>query len=142
QLAKNFPDAAGDTADYSAWQPQKVEKSVYAYNGGCSIIAIAQSEYKKGAMIATRKAFGQSLALLGDTCDSVISLDAEVKNSTYAELFEAVHPDRFFQCFVAEQNMIGMGIGFERRGKTPFISTFSSFFSRAHDQIRMASIGS
>src|SRR5690606_33499897 len=125
----------------SSWQPQAPRKSAYAHGGDCSIITIAQANYKKGTMIATRKAFGQSLALLGDVCDSVISLDAEVKNSTYAELFEAVHPDRFFQCFVAEQNMVGMGIGFERRGKIPFISTFSSFFSRAHDQIRMAAIG-
>src|SRR5690606_9964305 len=141
QLKNNFAQAAHDVTDYSSWQTQAPNKSGYAYSGDCSIITIAQANYKKGATIATRKAFGQSLALLGDVCDSVISLDAEVKNSTYAELFEAVHPDRFFQCFVAEQNMVGMGIGFERRGKIPFISTFSSFFSRAHDQIRMAAIG-
>ena len=98
-------------------------------------------EYKKGEMIATRKAYGSALALLGDICDAVVSLDAEVKNSTYAEIFESMHPERFFQCFIAEQNMVGMGVGFDCRGRIPFISTFSSFFSRAHDQIRMAAIG-
>ncbi|NRB21857.1 transketolase, partial [Candidatus Dependentiae bacterium] len=69
------------------------------------------------------------------------SLDAEVKNSTFAELFEEKFPDRFVQCFIAEQNMISMGVGFELRGAVPFISTFASFFSRAFDQIRMAAIG-
>ena len=92
-------------------------------------------------MIATRKAYGQALAQLGAACKQVVSLDAEVKNSTFAEFFEDKFPDRFFQCFIAEQNMVGMGVGFERRGKIPFISTFACFFSRAHDQIRMAAIG-
>lgn len=140
QLAKNFPDAAHDTHEYG-WQPKHPQQSLLTYTGDCSIIALPKSVYKKGMMVATRKAYGQSLALLGDSCDAVVSLDAEVKNSTYADIFEAVHPERFFQCFVAEQNMVGMGIGFERRGRMPFISTFSSFFSRAHDQIRMAAIG-
>ncbi len=140
QLAKKFSDTAHDTYEYD-WQPKHPQKSALTYTGDCSIIALPQPVYKKGDMIATRKAYGQSLALLGDSCDAVISLDAEVKNSTYADIFEAVHPERFFQCFVAEQNMVGMGIGFERRGRMPFISTFSSFFSRAHDQIRMAAIG-
>jgi len=96
--------------------------------------------YKKNELIATRKAYGQSLAELGNTYQEVISLDAEVKNSTYAEIFEQNHPERFFQCFIAEQNMVGMGIGFAARGKKPFISTFSAFFTRAHDQIRMGAI--
>lgn len=103
-----------------------------------AIITIPACTYEKTAMIATRKAYGQALALLGDVSPLVVSLDAEVKNSTYAELFEKKHPDRFFQCFIAEQNMVGMGIGFARRGKIPFISTFGCFFTRAHDQIRMA----
>ena len=70
-----------------------------------------------------------------------MSLDAEVKNSTFAQLFEDKYPDRFFQCFIAEQNMVGMGIGFAHAKKMPFISTFACFFSRAHDQVRMAAIG-
>ena len=97
--------------------------------------------YTKGSLVATRKAFGQTLAVLGDYALSLVSLDAEVKNSTFAELFEKKFPERFFQCFVAEQNMIGMATGFASRHLTPFSSTFACFLSRAHDQIRMAAIG-
>ncbi|HLW73190.1 MAG TPA: transketolase [Candidatus Babeliales bacterium] len=140
QLEKNFPQSAHYKDDFE-WQAPRPHPNAVAYTGATTIIIMEASEYKKGEMIATRKAYGTALALLGDVCDAVISLDAEVKNSTYADIFEAVHPERFFQCFVAEQNMVGMGIGFDCRGRIPFISTFSSFFSRAHDQIRMAAIG-
>ncbi len=105
------------------------------------ILSIKESHYKKGEEIPTRKAYGQSLTQLGAASKEVVSLDAEVKNSTFADIFEAKYPERFFQCFVAEQNMVGMGIGFARRHKIPFISTFACFFSRAHDQIRMGAIG-
>lgn len=104
-------------------------------------INIKPSSYKKGEMIATRKAYGQSITALAGACKQAVSLDAEVKNSTFAQLFEEKYPERFFQCFVAEQNMVGMGIGFARCHKMPFISTFSSFMSRALDQIRMAAVG-
>ena len=99
------------------------------------------SHYKIGEKVATRKAYGQALTQLGSACDQVVSLDAEVKNSTFAEIFEEKFPERFFQCFIAEQNMVSMGIGFDRCGKIPFISTFASFMTRVHDQIRMAAIG-
>jgi transketolase len=97
--------------------------------------------YKKGDLVATRKAYGQALAALGSSDTTIISLDAEVKNSTFAELFEQAHPERFVQCFIAEQNMVSMGVGFARMHKKPFISTFAAFFTRAHDQLRMAAIG-
>ena len=97
--------------------------------------------YKKDDIVPPRKAYGQALVALGTISNTVISLDAEVKNSTYAELFEQKFPERFVQCFIAEQNMISMGVGFERRGNIPFISTFGSFLTRAYDQIRMAAIG-
>lgn len=104
-------------------------------------ITLPPSRYMVGSKKATRKAYGESLALLGEFSQKVLSLDAEVKNSTFAELFEYVFPKRFFQCYVAEQNMIGMAIGFAARHFIPFSSTFASFVSRAHDQIRMAAIG-
>ncbi len=104
-------------------------------------ITLPACTYKKGTSLATRKAYGETLALLGAFSESVVSLDAEVKNSTFAELFEHKFPKRFFQCFVAEQNMIGMAIGFAARHYIPFSSTFASFVSRAHDQIRMGAIG-
>lgn len=97
--------------------------------------------YSSGQQMATRKAYGESLAALGTVDKEIVCLDAEVKNSTYTELFEKAHPQRFYECFIAEQNMIGMGVGFVSRGKKPFCSTFASFMSRAHDQLRMAAIG-
>jgi transketolase len=139
-LRKNFPEAAHYKAEF-AWKAPRPHPNALAYTGVTTVVIMEPCEYTKGDMIATRKAYGTALALLGDICDAVVSLDAEVKNSTYAEIFESVHPERFFQCFVAEQNMVGMGVGFDCRGRIPFISTFSAFFSRAHDQIRMAAIG-
>ena len=141
QLKNNFLNAAQDSAADSDWKPLHPDKSPLAYGGVQAIIEIPNAVYAIGQQVATRKAYGVALALLGDTCDAIVCLDAEVKNSTYAEIFENLHPERFFQCFVAEQNMVGMGVGFECRGRIPFVSTFSSFFSRAYDQIRMAAIG-
>lgn len=96
--------------------------------------------YKKGELIATRLAYGQALAHLGGVSKRLVVLDAEVKNSTFADIFEQKYPDRFFQCFIAEQNMVSMGVGFARSNKLPFISTFACFLTRAHDQLRMAAI--
>lgn len=98
-------------------------------------------KFTTGEKIATRHAYGTGLVALGKINATVVSLDAEVKNSTYAELFEKEFPQRFYQCFIAEQNMVGMGVGMQVRGKIPFISTFAAFLTRAHDQIRMAAIG-
>jgi transketolase len=102
--------------------------------------SIKQPQYKKGDKIATRVAFGEALAALGSVHPAVVSLDAEVKNSTFAQTFEKAHAERFFQCFVAEQNMVSMGVGFSAQHKVPFVSTFSAFFTRAFDQLRMAGI--
>lgn len=102
---------------------------------------LAIPEFKKDEKIATRRAFGMALAQLGALMPNIVSLDAEVKNSTYAEFFAESFPDRFIQSFVAEQNMIGMAVGLAARGKVPFASTFAVFLTRAFDQIRMAAIG-
>jgi len=124
------------------WHPQLPEKPSKEYEDNmCASLTLETPHFKMGDFISTRKVYGQALAKLGIGCKSIVSLDAEVKNSTFAEIFEQAHPDRFFQCFIAEQNMVGMAIGFEARGKIPFVSTFSAFLSRAHDQIRMAAIG-
>ncbi|HBL98394.1 TPA: transketolase [Candidatus Dependentiae bacterium] len=102
--------------------------------------SIKPPSYIVGEKYATRAAYGQALAVLGAD-ERIICLDAEVKNSTYATTFENQYPDRFIECFIAEQNMIGMAVGLARRGKIPFASTFASFLTRAFDQIRMAGIG-
>ncbi len=87
---------------------------------------------------ATRRAYGNALLNLAKVNQAVVSLDGDVKNSTYAEAFFEAFPKRAFQSYIAEQNMAGMGIGMSAKGFIPFIATFSAFLNRAHDQIRMA----
>jgi transketolase len=87
---------------------------------------------------ATRLAYGIALEKLGRVNENVVALDGDVKNSTYAEKFFESFPKRSFECYIAEQNMAGMGIGLAAKGFIPFIATFAAFLSRAHDQIRMA----
>ena len=96
--------------------------------------------YKVGEEIPTRKAYGEALARVGELYPDVVSLDAEVKNSSYAEIFKAKFPERFFEMYIAEQNMAGAAVGFAKRGKVPFVSTFAAFLTRAFDQIRMAAL--
>ncbi len=127
---------------HKIWEPkQPTENKVKSYSCKSDNIELPNPAFKKDEPIAIRKAYGHALEALGGVCDTVVALDAEVMNSTFAEFFAQKYPDRFFQCYIAEQNMVGMAIGFERRGKIPFISTFGAFFTRAHDQIRMAAIG-
>jgi transketolase len=90
--------------------------------------------------VATREAFGVALVELGAVNPSVVGLDADVKNSTYTDKFGKKFPDRFFENFIAEQNMIGAAAGLAACGKIPFAATFAAFFTRAYDFIRMAAI--
>ena len=87
---------------------------------------------------ATRLAYGIALRSLARVNRWVVALDGDVKNSTYAEKFFESFPERSFQTFIAEQNMVGMGMGLSAKGFIPFIATFAAFLSRAHDQVRMA----
>ncbi|MGB8951161.1 MAG: transketolase [Candidatus Aminicenantales bacterium] len=87
---------------------------------------------------ATRLAYGNALVSLGRINGAVVVLDGDVKNSTYTNKFFKAIPRRSFQCFIAEQTMVGMGMGFAAKGYIPFIASFAAFLSRAHDQIRMA----
>jgi transketolase len=96
--------------------------------------------YQPGELIATREAYGTALVKLGAVDPRVVALDGDTKNSTYSEKFLKAYPDRFFECFIAEQNMVGMAAGLASRGKVPFVSTFACFLERACDQIRMAAI--
>lgn len=100
--------------------------------------ALQTSHLNIGDQVATREVYGKTLAELGHSNTLIYALDAEVKNSTYSIDFKEVFPDRFIECFIAEQNMVSVGAGLARLGKHPFISTFSAFFTRAFDQIRMA----
>jgi transketolase len=95
--------------------------------------------YTKGDKVATRKAYGQALAAIGARRD-VVAMDGEVSNSTFAEDFAKVYPERFFEMFISEQQLVAAAVGFSVRGYRPFASTFAAFFTRAYDFIRMAAI--
>ncbi|CAH2316401.1 transketolase 1 [Pelobates cultripes] len=97
--------------------------------------------YKLGDKIATRKAYGMALAKLGHANNRVIALDGDTKNSTFSEIFKQAHPDRYIECFIAEQNMVSVAMGCATRNRTvAFASTFAAFLSRAYDHIRMGAI--
>lgn len=97
-----------------------------------------QLNYSSGQAVATREAYGNALVRIFPQFSNLVVLDAEVSNSTYAEKFKKAYPERFFEMFIAEQNMVGAAIGLSRREKIPFVSTFAAFFTRAFDQIRMS----
>lgn len=97
--------------------------------------------YTIGQQVATREAYGDALVALGKVNPEIYALDGDVKNSTYSEKFLAVFPERFVECFIAEQNMVGVAVGLTDCGKVPFASTFACFLTRAFDFIRMAGIG-
>ncbi len=90
--------------------------------------------------VATRKAYGDALKALGAADPEVVVLDGEVSNSTYAEEFAKAYPDRFFEQYIAEQQLVAAAVGMSVRHRIPFASTFAAFFTRAYDFIRMAAI--
>ena len=96
--------------------------------------------YELGEDVATRKAYGDALKALGDARGDVVALDGEVSNSTYAEIFRDAHPDRYFEMYIAEQQMVAAAVGIQVRGWKPFASTFAAFLTRAYDFVRMAAI--
>jgi transketolase len=96
--------------------------------------------YELGSEVATRKAYGDALAALGDARGDVVALDGEVSNSTYSEIFGKAHPDRFFEMFIAEQQLVAAAVGMQVRGWKPFASTFAAFLTRAYDFARMAAV--
>lgn len=97
--------------------------------------------YEPGSIeVSTRKGFGDGLAALGCVNPLVVALDGDVENSTYTEELQKIAPDRFFECYIAEQNMTGIAMGLAARGRVPFASTFACFLTRAYDFIRMAAI--
>ena len=96
--------------------------------------------YALGEKVATRKAYGDALAALGTRRGDIVALDGEVSNSTFAEVFAQAHPDRYFEMYIAEQQMVAAAVGMQVRKWVPFASTFAAFFSRAYDFIRMAAV--
>jgi transketolase len=96
--------------------------------------------YDVGSKVSTRKAYGEALAALGGEREDVVALDGEVSNSTFSEIFRDAHPDRFFEMYIAEQQMVAAAVGMQVLGWKPFASTFAAFMSRAYDFVRMAAV--
>jgi transketolase len=112
-------------------------------NAGAAAAAPAGAtlpDYAVGDKVATRKAYGDALVALGARDPKVVALDGEVKNSTFALEFAQAYPDRYFEIYIAEQQMVAAATGLAVRGYRPFASTFASFWTRAHDFIRMGAI--
>ncbi|MDD5164239.1 MAG: transketolase [Patescibacteria group bacterium] len=122
-------------------EPEKGQKSTPTPMGRGSDRSVGEFkiiEYPINTPVATRKAFGNAITRLAEKYPEIVVLDGEVGNSTYAEIFEKKFPKRFFQMFIAEQNMVGTALGLDKRGKIPFVPTFGAFLIRAFDQIRMS----
>ena len=96
--------------------------------------------FELGEEVPTRKAYGAALKALGDARGDVVALDGEVSNSTHSEDFRNAHPERYFEMYIAEQQMIAAAVGLQRRGWKPFASTFAAFLTRAYDFVRMAAV--
>ena len=118
-----------DVRKPDAGQPRRFEVS-----GGDS------PRYDVGSKVATRKAYGEALAWVGAERGDVVGLDGEVSNSTFAEIFRDAHPERYFEMYIAEQQMVAAAVGMQVLGWKPFASTFAAFLSRAYDFVRMAAI--
>ncbi|MCJ8499030.1 transketolase [Desulfatitalea alkaliphila] len=97
-----------------------------------------KTNYEIGQAVPTRNAYGSALKRIYPGYPQLVSLDGEVSNSTRAKAFKEFYPERFFEMYIAEQNMVGAALGLSTRGKLPFVSTFGAFFTRAFDQIRMS----
>ncbi|MFE6961801.1 transketolase [Streptomyces sp. NPDC057696] len=96
--------------------------------------------YETGDEVATRDAYGRALAAVGTARGDVVALDGEVSDSTRSEFFAKEHPDRFFECYIAEQQLVATAVGMATRGWVPYACTFAAFLTRAYDFVRMASI--
>ncbi len=101
---------------------------------------VAPASWPVGEKVATRRAYGDALVAVGSGDGRVVALDGEVGNSTFSELFLDAHPDRYFEMYIAEQQMVAAAVGMQVRGWRPFASTFAAFFARAYDFTRMAAI--
>ena len=102
--------------------------------------APAAPDYDPSKPVATREAYGFALKRLGAVNPHIVAASGDVKNSTFSEIFQDAYPDHFYQGYIAEQNLVSLGVGLAARGKVPFLDSFACFLSRAFDQVRMAAI--
>lgn len=101
---------------------------------------LSASDYPAGAQVATREAYGNALKRLGAVNPHIVAISGDVKNSTFSQTFGNAYPERFFQGYIAEQNLVSVSVGLAARGHVPFADTFACFFTRAYDSVRMAAI--
>ncbi|WP_406175309.1 transketolase [Streptomyces sp. NBC_00996] len=140
---KPLPDADEAIAELGGVHDRRVEvpsppaaRMLHAVRSG----HLDLPRYELGDKAATRDAYGQALAALGTARGDIVALDGEVSDSTRAEFFAKEHPDRFFECYIAEQQLVATAVGMAARGWVPYASTFAAFLSRAYDFVRMAAI--
>jgi transketolase len=134
QMARAL-DELGEAGPAPKVEPRRVGQRPRPQHDGARPQA---PQYRLGEQVATREAFGTALEKLGGSEPAVVALDGDVKNSTGLQAFSKKYPDRFFECFIAEQDMVGVSLGLAASGKIPFAATFACFLSRAYDFIRMA----
>ncbi|MCW7944098.1 transketolase [Streptomyces hygroscopicus] len=140
---KPLPDTEEAIAELGGVRDLRVEvqapppaRTLHAVHGG----HLELPRYDIGDQVPTRDAFGHALAALGNARGDVVTVDGEVGDSTRAEIFAKEHPERYFECYIAEQLMVATAVGMSIRGWVPYAATFAAFLTRAHDFIRMASI--
>ncbi|WP_328563656.1 transketolase [Streptomyces coelicoflavus] len=143
QHGKPLPEAEEAVAELGG--PRDIRVRVHAPEDARALrsTGTGQTElprYDKGDEVATRNAFGEALAAVGTARGDVVALDGEVGDSTRAEFFAKEHPERYFECYIAEQQMVAAAVGMAARGWVPFATTFAAFLTRAYDFVRMASI--
>ena len=120
-------------------KPDSGKPAIAHKDGQVNLATVKLPAYKAEDKVATRKAYGDALLALAAIPD-VVAMDGEVSNSTHSDEFAKAFPDRFFEIFIAEQQLVSTAVGMSVRGYRPFASTFAAFFSRAYDFIRMAGI--
>src|SRR5438876_826925 len=120
-------------------KPESGSPAIKRKDGSLALPAVSLPTYKKEDKVATRKAYGDALLALAAIPD-VVAMDGEVSNSTHADEFAKAHPERFFEMWISEQQLVATAVGMSVRGYKPFASTFAAFFGRAYDFIRMAAI--
>lgn len=143
KIVKHLHELIKDTSGKLAHEllPIKAPQTTVPAVNISNIKLSKEPNYKLGQEVATRLAYGTALVKLGEANAHVVALDGDVKNSTYSIKFKEAFPDRFVECFIAEQNLSGVAIGVSCRDRTvAFASTFSAFWTRAFDQIRMGAI--
>ncbi|MEV5416662.1 transketolase [Streptomyces albogriseolus] len=140
---KPLPEAEEAIAELGGRRDLRITVQAPPADGGTPARRITTPElprWERGEDVATRDAFGEALAALGSARDDLVALDGEVGDSTRLEFFAKEHPERYVECYIAEQQMVADAVGFAARGWLPFASTFAAFLTRAHDFVRMASV--